>query len=181
MPDHENDRDTGQSAAASRTVAQHVMLFVGSLAYLGFVPIASGTVAVAVVGLPLYWLLIPYLQLSWPLYTAIVVVLTLVAIWVAGHTDRILNEKDSSKNVIDEIPGFLIALVALPATWQIVTAAFFLERAIDIAKIWPANWIERHLPRGWGVVLDDVVAGLYVLILLHLGTHLMPGWFGLHR
>jgi phosphatidylglycerophosphatase A len=176
------EQGTGQnldpSAGAGRSVAQHAMLFVGSLAYLGFVPIASGTVAVAVVGVPLYLLLVPYMGLSWWAYSAFIVAFTLVAIWVAGHTDRILNEKDSHKNVIDEIPGYLIALVALPVTWQIITVAFFLERAIDIAKIWPASWIERHLPRGWGVVLDDVVAGIYALALLHLGTYLLPGWFG---
>ena len=178
MTQQELDDHAAQPAGSGRTVAQHVMLFVGSLAYLGFVPVASGTVAVAVVGIPLYLLLVPCLGLSWLVYTAIVAAFTLVSIWVAGATDRILNEKDSHKNVIDEIPGYLIALVALPVTWQLIVAAFFLERAIDIAKIWPANWIERHLPRGWGVVLDDVVAGLYVLALLHLGVFILPGWFG---
>lgn len=157
---------------------REVLLLVGSLAYLGFVPKASGTVAVALVGVPLYMLFVPLLDLPWPVYAAVVAGFTLFSVWVAGHTDRILNEKDSSKNVIDEIPGFLVALIALPATWQIVTAAFFLERAIDIAKIWPANWIERRLPRGWGVVFDDVIAGLYTLGLLHLGVRILPGWLG---
>ncbi len=101
------------------------------------------------------------------------------SIWVAGHADRVLNEKDSSKNVIDEIPGYLIAVFALPLTWQVVVAAFFTERVIDIVKVWPATWIERRLPGGWGVVLDDVVAGLYTLGLLQLGAHLIPQAFGI--
>ena len=179
MPEQETDRNVAPPKGSRRSVAQHVMLFVGSLAYLGFVPIASGTVAVAVVGVPLYLLLIAYLEWSWPVYGAFVLLFTFVSIWVAGHTDRILNEKDSHKNVIDEIPGYLIALVYLQPTWQLVAAAFFLERAIDIAKIWPASWIEDHLPRGWGVVLDDVVAGLYTLAILHLGVFIRPAWFGL--
>ena len=61
-------------------------------------------------------------------------------------------------------------------TWPVLVAAFFIERAIDIAKIWPANWIERKLPGGWGVVLDDVMAGLYTLAILHAVHKWQPGW-----
>ncbi len=162
-----------------RGAFDRVVLFAASLAYLGFVPVASGTVAVAVVGIPLFIVLRVWLEIGWPVYVAFVVGFTLLAVWLAGHADRIIGEKDSSKNVIDEIPGFLIALCALDPTWQIVLAAFFIERAIDIVKVWPATWIERCVPGGWGVVLDDVVAGLYTLVLLHLGVYLLPGWFGL--
>ena len=170
-----------ESVAGSKpsSLFDKIMLFVGSLAYLGYVPVASGTVAVAVVGIPLYWLLAHCLSLGTPAYLGVVTGLTLIAIFVADHADRVLNEKDSKKNVIDELPGYLFALVAVPCTWQIVTVAFFLERAIDIAKIWPANWIERRLPGGWGVVLDDVVAGFYTLILIHFGMWLCPSLLGI--
>jgi len=153
-----------------------LLLFIGSLAYVGFVPIASGTVAVAVVGIPLYLLLAVVLKLSVTGYVAFCIGLTLFAVWIAGHADRILNEKDSSRSVIDELPGFLIALIALPVTWKLVVLAFFLERAIDIAKVWPANWIERRWPGGWGVVMDDVMAGLYTLGILHIAWWLVPTW-----
>ena len=160
-----------------RSARDRLLLFVGSLAYVGFVPIASGTVAVAVVGIPLYLLLMQVLDLSTQGYIAFCIALTLFAVWIAGHADRILNEKDSSKSVIDELPGFLIALIGLQVNWKIVTAAFFLERFIDIAKVWPANWIERRWPGGWGVVMDDVVAGLYTLGILHLALWLFPAWW----
>ena len=142
---------------------------------------ASGTVAVAVVGVPLHLLLRGWLGIGWPAYGAFVAVFTLLAVWVAGRTDRVLNEEDSSRNVIDELPGYLIAVLGLQITWQVVALAFFLERAIDIIKVWPASWIERHLPGGWGVVMDDVVAGLYTLLLLQLGAHVVPGWLGMVR
>lgn len=171
--------DSADAANPPQSSRDRVLLFIGSLAYLGFVPVASGTVAVAIVGVPLHLLLVGHFGWTWTWYAAFCAALTLFAIWIAEHADRILNEKDSSKSVIDEIPGYLIALVALPITWQIVVCAFIVERAIDIAKIPPANWIERKLPGGWGVVLDDVVAGLYTLGLLHLGTRILPGWFGL--
>lgn len=159
-----------------RSTRDRLLLFIGSLAYVGFVPIASGTVAVAVVGIPLYLLLVQVLELATPGYVAFCIALTLFSVWIAGHADRILNEKDSSRSVIDEIPGFLIALIGLPVSWKIVTLAFFLERAIDIAKVPPANWIERRWPGGWGVVMDDVVAGLYTLAILHAALWLFPSW-----
>jgi phosphatidylglycerophosphatase A len=155
------------------------MLFVGSMAYLGFVPVASGTVTVAVVGIPLYLILACWLKLGVAAYTSILIAGILAAVWIAGRTDRILGEEDSSRNVIDEVPGFLVALIALPPTWQIVIAAFFIERAIDIVKIWPATWIERRIRGGRGVVLDDVVAGLYTLAILHLACRVVPGWLGI--
>lgn len=162
--------------SSPRSTRDRLLLFVGSLAYVGFVPIASGTVAVAVVGIPLYLLLVWVIGLQTPGYVALCIALTLFAVWIAGHADRILNEKDSSRSVIDEIPGFLIALIGLPVSWKIVTLAFFLERAIDIAKVPPANWIERRCPGGWGVVMDDVVAGLYTLGILHAAYRLFPTW-----
>ncbi len=162
-----------------RTPIDRVLLFLASLGYVGFVPVASGTVSVAVVGVPLHLLLIGYFKLAWPSYTLFVVGLTLFAVWLAGHGDRILREKDSSKSVIDEIPGYLIALIGFPITWQIILAAFLLERALDIIKVPPAPWIERRVPGGWGVVLDDVVAGLYALGLLHLLAAWFPNWLGL--
>ncbi len=161
-----------------RTLSQHLMLFVGSLAYVGFVPFASGTVSVAVVGIPLHILLIKFCELGWLHFGLFTLAFTLVSIWVADRTDRILNEKDSKRNVIDEIPGYLVAVIGLPLTWQVVVAAFFIERGIDIVKVWPATWIERRLPGGWGVVLDDIMAGLYTLGILHLAYYLKPDWFG---
>lgn len=163
---------TGPSAA------DRILLFVGSLGYLGFVPVASGTVAVAVAGIPLYLLLALVLKLSWPVYMVVVFAFTMLSVWVADRADRILQEKDSKRNVIDELPGYFVALIGLPCTWQIVVAAFILERAIDIAKIWPANWIERKLPGGWGVVGDDLIAGLYTLGILHAAVRWAPGWLG---
>lgn len=167
-------------APPSRSASDKALLFVGSLGYLGFVPFASGTVAVALAGVPFYLLLALVLGLADRpgLYLAVVVAFTLLSIWVAGHADRVLDEKDSKKNVIDELPGYFVALIGLPVTWQLIVVAFFVERAIDIAKVWPANWIERRVPGGWGVVLDDVVAGLYTLGLLHLGVHFWPDAFG---
>jgi phosphatidylglycerophosphatase A len=175
-------RTDSQSSSAENVppreqpLRDRVLLFVGSLAYLGYVPVASGTVAVAVVAVPAALLILVVAKLSVPSYVVLVAAFTLVSIWIAGESDRVLNEKDSSKNVIDELPGYWIALVGLPLTWPVIVLAFFIERAIDIVKIWPATWIERRLPGGWGVVLDDVVAGLYTLAILHALNWWRPEW-----
>lgn len=169
--------ETDSANPPVRSSRDRLLLFVGSLGYLGFVPAASGTVAVAVVGIPLAWLLRGWLNLSfWP-YLLVVIAFTCLSIYIAGEADRVLNEQDSSKNVIDEIPGYLIALIGLPFTWKVVLAAFFIERAIDIAKIWPASWVEDNLPRGWGVVMDDVVAGIYTCAIIHVIVHFWPAAF----
>lgn len=176
-----NNPPAAPGDVAPKTTYDRVLLFIGSMAYIGFVPIASGTVTVAVWGFPLAILLRAVLKLGIPAMVSFIAVFTLFSIWVAGEADRVLNEKDSKRNVIDELPGFLIALVGLPLSWPVLITAFFIERAIDIAKVWPANWIERRLPRGWGVVLDDVMAGIYTLAILHAVYWFQPAWFNAWR
>lgn len=150
-------------------------LGIGSLGPLGHLP-ASGTVTVAVVGLPMYGLTRDW---SIAFYLAIVTAWTLASVGLHQIGDRLLAEKDSRKLVWDELAGFAIAVTAVPFTWQLAVIALLVERGIDIAKIAPARAIENHWPGGWGVVGDDVVAGLYTCGLLHLLIRLAPGLVGL--
>lgn len=154
---------------------RRVLLWVASIGPLGHLP-ASGTVTVAIVGLPLmYWML------SWPITTRVIVtlVVTAISIWIHDVGDRLLNEKDSRKLVWDEIVGFMIAFALLPAfSWTLALWAFFIERSIDIVKVPPARWIENKWPGGWGVVGDDVVAGFYTYIILMLMIQYAPALVG---
>ena len=158
-----------------RPISHRLVLLIGSLGPIGYVP-ASGTVAVALAGIPLY-LLMHRLRIEW--YIGLTALLAAVSIIIHQAGDRILGEKDSRRLVWDELVGFAVAMTAVPPTWPLITLGFVLERAIDIAKVPPADIVERRLPGGWGVVGDDVVAGLYTLGLLHLGCHLIPGVLGL--
>ncbi len=167
---------------SKRTSRQRALLLIGSIGPLGYAP-ASGAVAVAAAGIPLYLVMHACLPL-WG-YIAVTASVTLASVWIHDVGDRILGEKDSRKLVWDELAGYFVAMTAVPAmhltpTWQLVVLGFFLERAIDIIKVPPANWIERRWPGGWGVVGDDVVAGLYALVILHGVMRLGPGWVGLH-
>lgn len=147
----------------------------GALLFLGFLP-ASGTVTVILVGVPLFWLMH-----EWPAayYMPAVILFTAASIWIHDVGDHILQEKDSRKIVWDELVGFIIAVALLPFTWQIAVVAVLIERALDIIKVPPARWIERRIPGGWGVVGDDIVAGLYTLGMLHLLIAWQPDWMGL--
>jgi len=151
------------------------ILLVGSFGPLGYMP-ASGTVTVGVLGIPLFWL-----AQQWPVWVIPVasVVVCAFSVWIHQVGDRILNEKDSRKLVWDEIAGYMIAIAFLPFTWQIAIIAFLIERCIDIAKVPPARGIERNWPGGWGVVGDDVVAGLYTCGIMHALIRFVPHWMGL--
>ncbi|MBC8368273.1 phosphatidylglycerophosphatase A [bacterium] len=113
---------------------------------------------------------------SWALWMAFLVSL-LVSVPLSYFMES-LHGKDPSACTVDEVVGILLPLAALgeplnvPGAWKILLAAFFLFRFFDIAKIWPASRFES-LPGGWGIVLDDLMAGIYTLISLKLLTF----WF----
>jgi phosphatidylglycerophosphatase A len=130
----------------------------------GYSPIASGTVG-TLAAIPLYLLLV---RLSTLYYILLLIPLILFSCWVSGRAETIFNEKDSGKIVIDEVVGYLITMAGVPISWGSVILGFFLFRFFDIVKVSPANIIDRNLKNGWGVVLDDVVAGIYACVMLHL-------------
>ncbi len=153
---------------------EDVLLWIGSVGPIGNLP-ASGTASVLLVGIPLYFVLE---RLSLPAYLAIVALVLAVAVVLHQIGDRLLGEKDSGRLVWDEVAGFLVAISGVPFTWQTCLVAVLVERFLDIAKIPPADWIERKLPGGWGVVGDDVVAGAYTCALLHLILWKAPSLLG---
>jgi phosphatidylglycerophosphatase A len=130
----------------------------------GYSPIASGTVG-TLAAIPLYLALA---RLPFPLYILTLVPFFFFSCWVAGAAEEIFAEKDSGKIVIDEVIGYLITMTGAPFSWRAVILGFFLFRLFDIVKVPPANIIDRRLKNGWGVVLDDVVAGVYACVVLHL-------------
>lgn len=100
-------------------------------------------------------------------------VFVLPAVWIAGRAEAALGRKDAPTIVIDEVAGMLVTLAGVPFSPGAVVAGFVLFRAFDVLKPWPARLIERRLPGGWGVVLDDVAAGVYGNLTLQLGRVLL--------
>jgi phosphatidylglycerophosphatase A len=130
----------------------------------GYSPIASGTVG-TLAAIPLYLLLA---RLPTPYYLLSLIPLTLFSCWISGRAETIFNQKDSGKIVIDEVVGYLITMTGASTSWSSVILGFFLFRFFDIVKVPPANIIDQRLKNGCGVVLDDVVAGMYACAMLHL-------------
>ncbi len=135
----------------------------------GFSPIASGTVG-TLAAIPFYLVLA---RLPLPLYLLSTLAFTLFACWVSGLAEEIFQEHDSGKIVIDEVAGYLVTMTALPVSWQSVCAGFLLFRLFDITKPQPARWFDRSLKNGYGVVLDDVAAGVYACAAGHLLTRFL--------
>ena len=136
----------------------------------GYVPLMPGT-AGTLGAVPLYLLLRP---LGVPVVLAAALVLTAAGIWAAQVVVVHSGKKDPQIVVIDEVAGVMITLAAAPHTWAGVIACVVLFRVFDQWKPFPARWAERNLPGGWGVVLDDVAAGMWgalvVVVLTRLGA-----------
>jgi len=135
----------------------------------GFSPFASGTVG-TLGAIPLYLALA---RLPLPLYLLTTVAFTLFACFIAGHGEALWGEHDSGKIVIDEVAGYLVTMIALPPSWQAVTVGFLMFRLFDILKPQPARWFDRSLKNGYGVVLDDIAAGIYACGATHLVLRLL--------
>ncbi len=97
-----------------------------------------------------------------------ILALSCLACYVSQEAEILFGQKDPSAIVIDEIVGFLWAMLLITPTLVHVVLAFALFRVFDIIKVFPAKLCERRLPGGYGVVTDDIVAGIYANILLQV-------------
>lgn len=134
----------------------------------GLSPRAPGT-AGTVLGVFIYLALAP---LALPYYIAVCGILFLAGIWICGKTSRDLAVHDHGGIVFDEIVGFLVAMIALPPDWPWILAGFLLFRVLDIVKPWPIGWLDRRVRGGFGIMLDDLLAGLAAWALLQLASRL---------
>ncbi len=131
---------------------------------IGHVPLAPGTVTSAFVVL-LYKFFLH--KLSWPFYLLLFFLLFLLGVYVSNVYARALKKEDPRSAVIDEAAGQLLALFLLSPQWTLCVASFVLFRFFDIVKPFPIKNIE-DFPKGFGIMLDDVVAALYAGILINL-------------
>ena len=135
---------------------------IGSGFYTGYIPFTSGTWG-SLAALIIY--LIPGFEKPVIIIPAIVL-FTILGIFTGNKFDVIYG-KDPAECTVDEVVGMWISLLFLPKTFLVVTAAFISWRAFDIIKPAPARQLES-LKGGIGIMMDDIVAGLYSLLLLHL-------------
>ena len=135
----------------------------------GCVPMMPGTIG-TLVGVLFY---LPMQTLSWPIYIGVTVVLFSLGVWLCDVTARHLGVHDHGGIVWDEIVGFLITMTAVPPDWRFVLLGFVLFRLFDIWKPWPISWLDRKLSGGLGIMSDDVLAGIYALLVLQIIINLI--------
>ena len=138
-------------------------LILGTWFGSGLMPFASGTFG-TLAAAPLVTLAALFSPLSAVIFLMITM---LTAIWASHAVQRLLKKTDPSEVVIDEVAGFLLTMLWIPLSWGTLLAGFLLFRLFDIWKPWPAGPAER-LHGGLGIVLDDLVAGLYANLGLRL-------------
>jgi phosphatidylglycerophosphatase A len=136
-------------------------VFVCTFGYVGYAPVAPGTVG-SLAGLAVYWLL---RAAAAPLFGA--------GVWSGTHAERHFGGTDPGPGVIDEVVGMLVTLWLLPATWTIAVLGFLIFRVFDVIKPWPAGRLES-LHGGLGMMADDVMAAIYANLALRLLALLVP-------
>ncbi|PWU01823.1 MAG: phosphatidylglycerophosphatase A [Terriglobia bacterium] len=140
----------------------------------GYVPIAPGT-AGSFAALAIAIGLREFARFSWWQFLILAAAGFLPAVWAATRTARELKLKDPRAVVVDEVLGQWIAVAgAHPMNWKSYAAAFFLFRLFDVWKPPPIRRLEAF-PEGWGIVADDLLAGVYAALVLSLA-----GWFNLY-
>lgn len=145
---------------------RRIVIFFVTGAGAGFSPWFPGTVG-TLVAIPLSLGLNTLAAASLPLSLITLAAFIACALWFSTEAEKILQQKDPGTIVIDEISGFMVANYLAPHALAPLVLGFVLFRFFDIVKIFPASRLER-LPGGLGVVLDDLVAGLYVFVILRL-------------
>jgi phosphatidylglycerophosphatase A len=139
---------------------------------LGYCPMAPGTFG-TLAGVPAFFFLS---RLSPAGRGAVLAALLLFSFWIAEKAGKIYGLPDDKRIVIDEMVGYLVSVLWFPFSWRMALAGFAFFRFFDVTKPPPASWLDRNLKNGFGVVLDDVMAGIYTAGLLYLLHFLLPNF-----
>ncbi|MGL4249332.1 MAG: phosphatidylglycerophosphatase A family protein [Aeromonas sp.] len=136
----------------------------------GLSPKAPGTMG-TIAAIPLY-LLVSGLPTPW--FIALLLLGFLLGIHICQSATNAIGMPDHGAIVWDEMIGFGVTMIAAPAGWQWVLTGFALFRLFDVLKLWPISWFDRRIHGGFGIMLDDLIAGLFALFCMQL----LAAWLG---
>ena len=131
--------------------------------YAGYVPFGPGTFGTLGAVIPFYFIA----GLTPPFYLITILFFTAISIKITNHCIKYYNEEDPGEIVIDEVCGYLFTMFMLPFNWFNVLSGILIFRILDIIKPYPVRKAE-NLRDGYGIILDDVLAGIYSNIIIHL-------------
>ncbi|MDG1750419.1 MAG: phosphatidylglycerophosphatase A [Thalassotalea sp.] len=130
----------------------------------GLVPKAPGTFG-TLAAIPLLLLCSSMTTMH---YALLVLVMAVVGIYICDYAAKAADVHDHPAIVWDEIVGLFITMFMIPLTWQSILVGFILFRVFDIFKPWPISWLDKHCHGGFGIMIDDVVAGFAALVCMHI-------------
>jgi len=159
---------TSQPIVNFKELIKRPVCFLGLGFGTGLAPKAPGTFG-TLAALPIYWLM---KDLSLTIYLILTVIAFFAGIWICQQAANWLEKDDPSAVVWDEIVGYLVTMAAAPPGWLWMVIGFVLFRFFDILKPWPINYADKNLHGGFGIMLDDVIAGLMALGLLQISYSL---------
>ena len=148
----------------------HPAWWISTVLGVGCLPGAPGTWG-SLAAVTLAFAFIDYFSIVY----MVILALTIFALgcWAAGVYVRRLGREDPQQVVIDEVAGQMLALAAAPRGLAGFAVAFALFRAFDVLKPFPVGWCDRNVHGGLGVMLDDMAAGIYVFIIMIIGTNIV--------
>jgi len=153
---------------------KRILLLIATFFNIGRMPLAPGTWASMVTMLTFYFIY-PTLESFWAKIISLIIIF-LIGIPAAGYAERYFQKKDPGQCVIDEVAGQMVCLILIPYSFSYYLAAFFIFRFFDIIKPFPIRLIEKF-PHGFGIMADDIIAGLYTVALIKLFVILKPALF----
>ena len=160
----ENSQSNHEMEKMKAPIFKNPFTFIATGFGIGALPFAPGTWG-SLEGVLLY-LLFSSLSLCW--YLILTVAVILLGVVCCHFTVKAWNQEDPQQLVIDEIAGFLVTMIAVPARVQWIVLGFILFRFFDIWKPWPISWLEKKIPGGLGVMIDDIAAGMIAFAILQL-------------
>ncbi len=155
----------GKNQLTPKQILADPVLFLAFGFGSGLARTAPGTFG-TLAAVPVYGLLL-LLSNDW-VYSLAVVFVSVLGIWLCDVATKMLGEHDFGGIVWDEIAGFLLTMWFVPFSWQNLVLGFVLFRLFDIVKPWPIKTVDRQVSGGFGIMLDDILAGIYAGLILYL-------------
>ncbi len=130
----------------------------------GLAPKAPGTFG-TIAAIPFYFLMS---GLNWQVYLLVLFLSFLLGIYLCEQATKNLGVHDHGGIVWDEFVGFWLTMFLIPWHWQWLVLGFLLFRFFDIIKPFPIKWLDKHVKGGFGIMIDDVIAGIYAWVILYI-------------
>jgi phosphatidylglycerophosphatase A len=137
----------------------------------GTIPVAPGTFG-TLIAIPFYLFLTAYSPTT---YIILTIAISVFSIWLCNKVSQEINVHDHQGMCIDEIVGYLVTMIGAPYGWRWILLGFVLFRIFDIWKPWPIRQVDAQVTGGLGMILDDVLAGVYSLIIIHILARVFVG------